>query len=83
MAWNFVIIWFHDNARPYVASIKVQKLTDLEYETLSHSVNSPDLSPTKDDFSTIWTYFLRPKTTRAKGEVKTAFKDFFKLKPLV
>ncbi|KAF2348287.1 Transposase type 1 [Trinorchestia longiramus] len=35
-----------DNARPRVARMTIQKLTELGYETLPHPSYSPDLSPT-------------------------------------
>ena len=35
-----------DNFRSHVAGIKLQKLTDLGYETFLHPSYSPDLSPT-------------------------------------
>ena len=43
-------ILLHDNARPHVARLTVQKLTDLGYETLRHPPYSPDLSPTDYHF---------------------------------
>uniref|UniRef100_A0A0N5BLR3 Histone-lysine N-methyltransferase SETMAR n=1 Tax=Strongyloides papillosus TaxID=174720 RepID=A0A0N5BLR3_STREA len=39
-------ILLHDNAKPHVSRITVQKLTELEYETLSHPSYLPDLSST-------------------------------------
>ena len=43
-------ILLHDNARPHVARLTVQKLTDLGYETLPHPSYFPDLSPTDYHF---------------------------------
>uniref|UniRef100_A0A0N5BKM6 Histone-lysine N-methyltransferase SETMAR n=1 Tax=Strongyloides papillosus TaxID=174720 RepID=A0A0N5BKM6_STREA len=39
-------ILFHDNAKPHVSKTTVQKLKELEYETLPHSPYSANLSPT-------------------------------------
>ena len=51
-----------DTARPHVARMTLQKLTDLGYVTLPHPPNSPGLSPSNDHFSSnILTLFLRQK----------------------
>uniref|UniRef100_A0A0N5CA24 DDE_3 domain-containing protein n=1 Tax=Strongyloides papillosus TaxID=174720 RepID=A0A0N5CA24_STREA len=39
-------ILLHDNAKPHVSKTTVQKLKELECETLAHPAYSPDLSPT-------------------------------------
>ena len=39
-------IMLHDNARPHVARLTLQKLTGLGYETLLHPPYSPGPSPT-------------------------------------
>ena len=41
------LIQLHDNTRPHVTWLIMQKLTDLGYETLLHSPFFPDHSPTE------------------------------------
>uniref|UniRef100_A0A0K0EWZ5 Histone-lysine N-methyltransferase SETMAR n=1 Tax=Strongyloides venezuelensis TaxID=75913 RepID=A0A0K0EWZ5_STRVS len=36
----------HENAKPHVSNITVQKLNEIGYETLLHPPYLPDLSPT-------------------------------------
>ena len=43
-------ILLHENARPYIAKLTLQKLNELGYETLPHLPYSPDLSPTDYHF---------------------------------
>ncbi|XP_032685161.1 histone-lysine N-methyltransferase SETMAR isoform X2 [Odontomachus brunneus] len=43
-------ILLHDNVRPHVAQPTLQKLNELDYETLPHPPYSPDLSPTDYHF---------------------------------
>ena len=43
-------ILFHDTARPHVARVTLQNVTDLGYETFPHPPFSPDLSPTDYHF---------------------------------
>ncbi|KAF2356735.1 Transposase type 1 [Trinorchestia longiramus] len=75
-------ILFHDNARPHVARMTVQKLTELGYETLPHPPYSPDLSPTDYHLIKRLSAFLDGKTFRSKQEVETIFKDFVASQPL-
>ncbi|KAF2366449.1 hypothetical protein FHG87_002806 [Trinorchestia longiramus] len=74
-------ILLHDNARPHVARMTVQKLTELGYETLPHPPYSPDLSLTDYHLFKHLSTFLDGKTFRSKQEVET-FKDFVTLQPL-
>ncbi|KAF2359666.1 Transposase type 1 [Trinorchestia longiramus] len=75
-------ILLHDNARPHVARMTVQKLTELGYETLPHPPYSPNLSPTDYHLFKHLSTFFYGKTFRSKQEVKTTFKDFVASQPL-
>ncbi|KOC69850.1 Histone-lysine N-methyltransferase SETMAR [Habropoda laboriosa] len=54
-------ILLHDNARPHVSLITVQKLNDLEYETLQHPPYSPDFSPTDYHLFKHFNHFIKKK----------------------
>ncbi|MEZ0498461.1 hypothetical protein [Sphingomonas sp. IW22] len=69
-------ILLHDNARPHVSKITVQKLHGLEYEILPHPPYSPDLSPTDYYFFKHLSNFLLEKNFKNQGDVETAFDDF-------
>ncbi|KAF2345838.1 Transposase type 1 [Trinorchestia longiramus] len=75
-------ILLHDNARPHVARMTVQKLTELGYDTLPHPPYSPNLSPTHNHLFKHLSTFLDRKTFRSKQEVETTFKDFVVSQPL-
>ncbi|KAF2355749.1 Transposase type 1 [Trinorchestia longiramus] len=75
-------ILLHDNARPHVARMTVQKLTELGYETLPHPPYSPDISHTDYRLVKHLSTFLDGKTFRSKQEVETTFKDFVASQPL-
>ncbi|KAF2358812.1 Transposase type 1 [Trinorchestia longiramus] len=61
-------ILLHDNTRPHVARMTVQKLTELADETLPHPPYSPDLSPTDYHLFKHLSTFLDGKTFRSKQE---------------
>ncbi|KAF2348802.1 Transposase type 1 [Trinorchestia longiramus] len=63
-------ILLHNNARPHVARMTVQKLTELGYETLPHPPYSPDLSPTDYHLFKHLSTFLDGKTLRWKRHSK-------------
>ncbi|XP_076323518.1 histone-lysine N-methyltransferase SETMAR-like [Tachypleus tridentatus] len=42
--------WLHDNVRPHVPQMTLQKFNELDYETLPHPPYSPDLLPTDHHF---------------------------------
>ncbi|KOC58919.1 Histone-lysine N-methyltransferase SETMAR, partial [Habropoda laboriosa] len=58
----------HDNARPHVSQITVQKLNELGYETLPHPPYSPDLSPTDYHLFNHLENFLREKNLKTQAE---------------
>uniref|UniRef100_A0A0N5B5G0 HTH_48 domain-containing protein n=1 Tax=Strongyloides papillosus TaxID=174720 RepID=A0A0N5B5G0_STREA len=69
-------ILLHDNAKPHVSKRTIQKLRELEYETLPHPAYSPDLSPTDFHFFKHLNNFLTKKIFRNDEEAKTAFEAF-------
>uniref|UniRef100_A0A1I7XC98 Histone-lysine N-methyltransferase SETMAR n=1 Tax=Heterorhabditis bacteriophora TaxID=37862 RepID=A0A1I7XC98_HETBA len=62
-------IILHDNARPHVSQMTLQKVDELGYETPPYSADSPDLSPT--DYHSIKHIdnFLqeKPRSIRVRG----------------
>lgn len=70
------VILLHDNARPHVSRMTVQKLNELRYETLPHPPYSPDLSPTDYHFFKHLDHFLAGKQFSNEVAVKSAFEEF-------
>lgn len=66
----------HDNARPHVAKLTIQKLQELNYETLPHPPYSPDISPTDYHLFLSLDNFLRNKKFKNKDEVQHTFASF-------
>uniref|UniRef100_A0A5S6QEK5 Histone-lysine N-methyltransferase SETMAR n=1 Tax=Trichuris muris TaxID=70415 RepID=A0A5S6QEK5_TRIMR len=69
-------ILLHDNARPPISQMTIQKLHHLGYETLSHPPYSPDLSPTDYHIFKHLDHFLQGKQFKNEKEAKTAFEEF-------
>uniref|UniRef100_A0A0K0FGH8 Histone-lysine N-methyltransferase SETMAR (inferred by orthology to a human protein) n=1 Tax=Strongyloides venezuelensis TaxID=75913 RepID=A0A0K0FGH8_STRVS len=69
-------IFLHDNARPHISKITLQKLSELKYETLSHPPYSPDLAPTDFYFFKQLDQFLKEKVFKNEEAIKSAFEDF-------
>ena len=69
-----------DIAQIHVAWIKLQKLTDLGYETFPYPPYSPDLSCTISGSQHLPTFFFNVKNI--SFQVESAFKDFMTSKPL-
>lgn len=69
-------ILLHDNARPHVSQITVQKLNELSVEVLPHPPYSPDLSPTDYHFFKHFDNFLTGRTFANHDQAKTAFEEF-------
>ncbi|KOC64354.1 Histone-lysine N-methyltransferase SETMAR, partial [Habropoda laboriosa] len=69
-------ILLHNNARPHVSQITVQKLNELGYETLPHPSYSPDLSPTDYHLFNHLENFLREKNFKTQAAAENAFEDF-------
>uniref|UniRef100_A0A1I7XC44 Guanylate cyclase n=1 Tax=Heterorhabditis bacteriophora TaxID=37862 RepID=A0A1I7XC44_HETBA len=60
-------IILHDNARPHVSQMTLQKVDELGYETPPYSTDSPDLSPTDYHFLSISTSYKRSQSKDAKN----------------
>ncbi|XP_052830215.1 histone-lysine N-methyltransferase SETMAR-like [Octopus bimaculoides] len=56
-------ILLHDNARPHVTQLALQKLNELSYETLPHPPYSPDLSPTDYHFFKDFETMIAPESS--------------------
>uniref|UniRef100_A0A0N5CCE7 HTH_48 domain-containing protein n=1 Tax=Strongyloides papillosus TaxID=174720 RepID=A0A0N5CCE7_STREA len=69
-------ILLHDNAKPHVSKMTLQKLCELGYEILPHPPYSPDLSPTDHHFFKHLNNFLTEKVFRNDEDIKTAFEAF-------
>jgi len=69
-------ILLHDNARPHIAQITLQKLHELGYETLPHPAYSPDLSPTDYHFFKHLDNFLHEKVFHKQAAAENAFEEF-------
>ncbi|KOC70402.1 Histone-lysine N-methyltransferase SETMAR [Habropoda laboriosa] len=74
-------IVLHDNARPHVSQITVQKLNSLKYETLPHPPYLPDLSLTDYHFFKHLNHFLNEKTFMNQETVENAFQQFIVTRP--
>lgn len=69
-------ILLHDNARPHVAKLTLQKLNELGYEILQHPAYSPDLSPSDYHFFKHLDHFLRDRCFKNEEDAKNTFNDF-------
>ena len=70
------VLLLHDNARPHVARMTLQKLNELSIETLPHPPFSPDLSPTDYHFFKHLGDFLVGKIFKYQQDAESAFEDF-------
>ena len=75
-------ILLHDNARPHISRMTLEKLNELGYETLPHPAYSPDLSPTDYHFFRHLDNFLKEKVFSNQGAARSAFEDFIASKNL-
>ena len=66
----------HDNVQPRVTQPTLQKLNELGYGVLSHSLYSPDLSLTNRHFSKHLNNFLQEKHFHNQQEAENAFQEF-------
>ena len=68
-------ILLHDNARPHIAQLTLQKLNELGNETLPHPLYSLDLSLTDYYFFKHLDNFLREKYFKSRDYAESAFND--------
>lgn len=65
-------VLLHDNTRPHVAQLTLQKLNEFCYETLKHQPYSLKLSPTDLYFFKYLDNFLQEKCFEKEDDVKNA-----------
>lgn len=70
------VILLHDNARPHISKVTLNKLKDLKYETLPHPAYSPDLAPTDYHLFKHLDHFFSNKTFTNREGVQNALSDF-------
>ena len=75
---KMVIFFLHNNAWLHVARMRLQKLTDLEYETLPNPSYYSSLSTTH--YRVLGHFFTNIKIKISSKEVETAFEDFISIK---
>lgn len=73
-------ILLHDNARPHVSRITLQKLNALKYEVLPHPPYSPDLSPSDYYLFRHFDNQIRDKLFHKQEEAENAFVRFIESK---
>uniref|UniRef100_A0A0K0FW36 Histone-lysine N-methyltransferase SETMAR n=1 Tax=Strongyloides venezuelensis TaxID=75913 RepID=A0A0K0FW36_STRVS len=69
-------ILLHDNAKPHVSKITVQRLNELEYETLPYPPNSLDFSSTNYHLFKELELCLRQKKFFKSGGLKNDILEF-------
>uniref|UniRef100_A0A5S6Q8A6 Mos1 transposase HTH domain-containing protein n=1 Tax=Trichuris muris TaxID=70415 RepID=A0A5S6Q8A6_TRIMR len=69
-------ILLHDNARPHISKMTIQKLHHTGYETLPHPPYSSDLSPTDYHIFKHLDHFLNGKQFKNHEEAKNSFEEF-------
>lgn len=74
------VIYQHDNARPHIAKVVKEKLTDLKWEVIPHPPYSPDLAPSDYHlFLSMSNAFKGQKFTN-RDEVHRAVTNFLEVK---
>lgn len=71
------IILHGDNARPHVAKITHEKITEFGWELLPHPPYSPDIAPSDFHLFRSMQHFLKGREFKDKGAIEKALEDFF------
>jgi histone-lysine N-methyltransferase SETMAR len=74
------VILLQDNARPHVARLTRDRLTELGWELLDHPPYSPDLSPSDYHLFRSLEYFLVKNKFRNINHLRRGLTDFFESK---
>lgn len=74
------IIYQHDNARPHVARIVKNKLSELQWEVIPHPPYSPDLAPSDYHLFLSMANSFKGRKFNNRTEVQRALDDFFESK---
>ena len=77
---KFVILQ-HDNARPHIAGITIEKLKQFGWEVLPHPPYSPDIAPSDYYLFRSLQNFLNGKKFHNEEALKSNISNFFQSKP--
>ncbi len=76
-----MIKFLHDNARPHVSKITLERIEELDWEVLPHPPYSPDIAPSDYHLFRSMEHLLREKIFQNLDEINNWVANFFKSQP--
>lgn len=74
------ILLLHDNARPHIAKLTLDKINKLSWEVLPHPPYSPDLAPSDFYLFRALQQFIKEKKYENIEDIKNDISSFFQSK---